>query len=83
MTRKSNTHPAKVGPDILETIRAEIAEAAKLARAANPDISAADAEGQAAELRFHIYRKGRWPTVEDVRAWQDPKLRKEHWLIAD
>jgi hypothetical protein len=67
--------------DILETYRAEQAESVELIRAANPDIGDADAEWQAAELRFHIYRKGRRPTVEDVGAWRESLTNgREHWL---
>jgi hypothetical protein len=67
--------------DILETYRAEQAESVELIHAGNPDISDADAEWQAAELRCHIYRKGRWPTVEDVRAWHESLTNgREHWL---
>jgi hypothetical protein len=58
--------------DILETHRAEQTEAIKLLRAAFPDISITDAvaDSAARELRDGwIYRKGRWPDENEVRAY--------------
>ena len=66
----------------LETHRAEQAEAIELLREAFPGIGDAAAEGAAGKLRdWWIYRKGRWATVDEVRAYW--KGRKEKLAIAN
>jgi hypothetical protein len=66
--------------DALQTMRAELAEASRLLREAFPKgilreafpkgigLRVSDAAGYAPELCGWVYRNGRWPTIEEVRA---------------
>jgi hypothetical protein len=58
--------------DIIETHRAEQADAIELIRAAFLDISISEATAEIAAVELcnrWIYRNGRWPTVDEVREY--------------
>jgi hypothetical protein len=69
---------------ILETLRAELADAIELTRAVFPDISDAAADKAAYQLRWAwIYPKVRWPTVDEVRAYWKAEGRWRALGVAD
>jgi hypothetical protein len=70
--KKKATAPKSSTTDILETMRAELAEGVEILRPLYPEEKDKELRRRAQDLRGWRYEQGRWPTAEEL-TWHDEK----------